>query len=102
MDASPWSGLGDRSAAEVLLVHHPAEHGRHPSALIEAERARVARRIDAEPDAVLAALPEARERVEEERGAQALLAPRATREERLDKAAAVRVARADRPGSDLV
>jgi hypothetical protein len=34
--------------------------------------------------------------------AHALLAPRATREERVDKAAAVRVACADRPGGDLV
>ena len=48
---------------ELLLVHHPAEHGRHPGALVEAERAGVARRVDAEPDAVLAALPEAPERV---------------------------------------
>ena len=49
--------------AELLLVHHPAEHGRHPGALVEAERAGVVRRVDAEPDAVLAALPEAPERV---------------------------------------
>src|SRR5207247_4443857 len=88
--------------AEFLLVHHPAEHARHPGALVEAERAGVARRVDAEPDAVLAALPEAPERVAEERRAHALLAPRATREEHVDPAAAVRVARTDRRGGDPV
>ena len=46
---------------EFLLINHKAELRRHPSALVEAERARVTRRVDPEPDAVLAALPEARE-----------------------------------------
>ena len=46
---------------EFLLVNREAELRRHPSALVEAERARVTRRVDPEPDAVLAALPEARE-----------------------------------------
>src|SRR5450755_140845 len=96
------SARSSRSIAELLLIHHPAERGRHAGALVEAERAGVARHVDAEPDAVLAALPEAPERVAEERRAHALLAPRATREERVDPAAAVRVARADRPGGDLV
>ena len=50
---------------------------------------------------MLAALPEAPERVAEERRAHALPAPRATREEHVDPAAAVRVARADRAGGDL-
>src|SRR3954453_23448210 len=91
-----------RSIAELFLVHHPAEGGGHAGALVEAERAGVVRRVDAEPDAVLTALPEASERVAEERRAHALLAPRATREECVDKAAAVGVARADRAGGDLV
>jgi hypothetical protein len=99
---APVPARGSRSIAERLLVHHPAERGRHPGALVEAERAGVARRVDAEPDAALAALPEAPEGVAEQRRADALLARRATREERVDKAAAVRVARADRPGGDLV
>ena len=96
------SARNSRSIAELLLVHHPAEHGRHPGALVEAKRAGVARRVGAESDAALATLPEAPERVAEERRTDALLAPRATCEERVDKAAAVRVARADRPGGDLV
>src|SRR5918994_8014115 len=58
--------------------------------------------MSAEADAALAALPEAPERVGEERRAHALLAPRATCEERVDEAAAVGVACADRPGGDLV
>src|SRR5215213_3613268 len=104
LHSAPWPSRPPSSCsiAELLLVHHPAEHGRHPGALVEAEGAGVARRVDAEPDAVLAALPEARERVAEERRAHALLAPRATRVERVDPAAAVRVARADRAGGDLV
>ena len=71
-----------RSVVEHLLVHHPAEHGCHPGALVEAKRAGVVRRVDAEPDAVLAARPEAGERVAQERCANALLAPRTAREER--------------------
>ena len=61
--SSTASRVGEASAGELLLVHHPAEHRRHPGALVEAERAGVARRVDAEPDAALAALPEAPERV---------------------------------------
>ena len=69
-------GAGPTRAAsgttfDVLLVNRQAEPGRHPSTLVEAERAGLVRRIDAEPDAVLAALPEAPERVAEERRADA-------------------------------
>src|SRR5262245_23742901 len=87
--------------AELLLVHDPAERRSHPSPLVEAERAGVARRVDAEPNVVLATLPEAPERVGEKRSAEALLTPGATREKHVDPAAAVRLARADRPGRDL-
>src|SRR4051794_11181270 len=48
------SQRSSRSIAEFLLIDHPAERGRHPGALVEAERAGGAPRIDAEPDAVLA------------------------------------------------
>src|SRR5262245_28203648 len=89
-------------AAEPLLVRDPAEHGPHPGALVEAEGAGGALGVHAEPDAALAALPEARERVGEERRADAALAPWAAREEHVHEAAPVRVARADRPGGDLV
>jgi hypothetical protein len=81
---------------------HDADNGRHPGALVQAERAGVARRVDAEPDAVLAALPQAPERVAKARRADAVPAPPATREERVDPAAAVRGAGADRAGGDLV
>ena len=82
--ASPPAARSSCGVAELLLVHEPAEHGRHPGALVEAERAAIARRIDAEPDAVLPALSEAPERVAEERRAHTLLAPRVTREEHVD------------------
>src|SRR3954469_25198159 len=91
-----------RSVAQRLLVDHPSERGRHPGALVEAERARVVRRVDPQSHAALAALPEAPERIAEERRAHALPAPRATREEREDEAAAVGVGAADRPTGDLV
>src|SRR3954451_8238580 len=85
-----------------LLVDHPSERGRHPGALVEAEGAGVVLRVDAQPDAALAALPEPRERVGDERRTDAALAPRAPREERVDEAAAVAAGRRDRPGDDLV
>jgi hypothetical protein len=100
--SSLFSARSSRSSAELLLVHHPAERRRHSGLLVEAERAGGARRVDLEPDAVLAALPQASKGVAEERRAHPLLAPRAPREERVDKAAAVRVARGDRAGNDLV
>src|SRR5215208_6127282 len=74
------------SIAQLLFVGHPAERGGHAGALVEAERAGLARRVDAEPDDVLAALPEAPEGVGEEPRAHALLAPGATREELAHKA----------------
>src|SRR3954469_19159618 len=91
-----------RLRGEVLLVHHPAEGRRHSGALVEAERAGVVRRVDAEPDAPLAALPEAPERVAEQRRAHAELAPPAAGEEHLHPAAPVGVGGADRPRGDLV
>ena len=101
-DTAQGSACGSRVSSELLLAHHPAERGRHPGALVEAERAGVVRCVDAEPDASLATLPEAPERVAEERCTDALLAPRATCEEHVYPAAAVRVGRRDRAGCDLV
>src|SRR5262245_33950383 len=89
-------------AGELLLVRDPAERGRHPGALVEAKRASVARGVHADPDAVLPALPEARERLGEECCADAALSPRAAREQHVHEASPVRVARADRPRGDLV
>ncbi len=101
-DAGAVVRRSSRSTAKLLLVYHPPQHGRHPGALIEPERAGVAGCIDAEPDALLAALPEAPERLAEKRRADAPPAPRSAGEEHVDPPAAVRFARADRPGGDLL
>src|SRR4051794_21402951 len=72
--------LLDGGRVDLLLVHHPPQHRLHSRALVEAERSRLVFGVDAETDAVLAALPEAPEGVVEQRGADALLPPPAASE----------------------
>src|SRR4051812_45153025 len=88
-------------SVKPLLEQDPAERGRHPRALVQAEGARLAAGVDPEAGAALAALPEAAERILQQRRADAPPAPRAAGEELVHEAAAVGVAGADRPGGDL-
>src|SRR5829696_3349878 len=47
------------SAIELLLVHHPPEHGLHPRPLVQLEGAGLSLGVDAESDVPLTPLPEA-------------------------------------------
>src|SRR5262249_28915931 len=90
------------STSELPLVHLPAKRRAHACALVDTEGAGVALGIDAEADAGVAAIPQAPERVLEDRAADAAPAPRAAREEPVDPPAAVERRDVDRPRDDVV
>src|SRR5215212_6862269 len=97
------SARNSRSAGiELLLEHHPSEDRLHPRTLVELERAHVSVRIDAETDAAFTSLPEAAERVGQQRVADPAAAPRPACEQRRHPAAAVEAVDVDRARDDPI
>src|SRR5262245_36147715 len=100
--ASASPARSSRSTFELAFVHLPSECRAHARALVDAERPRVALRVDGEADGAVAVLPEAAERVLQEGAADTATAPRPPREQHLHPAAAGERRDVDRPRGDFV